>query len=125
MFLLIVRVLPVEKMMLSRLSAKYRLPSGVMLLLLSACGAKQPTVPNHVEAIAHSCYKSLLAPGRTPELSPSEPMEDGKLLILWSIVEFPDEQGSCTVDGTGRVLLLTSNTDRLSPSQTAEPAPTD
>lgn len=88
-------------------------------LAISACGPKKPPIPDNVEAIAQRCYETVSTKERTPKLSPSEAMEDGKFLILWSIVEFPNEQGSCTVDGSGTVLLLTSNANpRQPPSET-------
>ena len=82
---------------------------GLVLLLLtgiSSCGPKKPVIPDSVETIARRCYETLATPERTPKLSPSEAMEDGTFLILWSIAEVPDEQGSCIVDGSGILLLL-------------------
>ncbi|MEM7796506.1 MAG: hypothetical protein AAF579_18890 [Cyanobacteria bacterium P01_C01_bin.118] len=89
-------------------------------LAISACGPKKPPIPDNVEAIARSCYETILTQERTPKLSPSEAMEDGKFLILWSIVEFPNEQGSCTVDGSGTVLLLTSNASQSDTGDTGD-----
>ena len=86
----------------------------LLLLLLSgvsSCGPKKPVIPNDVEAIAQRCYETLATPERTPKLEPSEAMEDGTYLILWSMVEVPEEQGSCIVDGSGEVILLTNNAD--------------
>lgn len=88
-----------------------------LLLVLSACGPKKPVIPNDVEPIARSCYETLVTPERTPKLMPSAPMEDGTFLILWSMTEFPDERGSCTVDGSGTVLLLTSNANETGASE--------
>lgn len=99
-----------------RLQFGLRLFWPIALVAISACGPKKPPIPNDVEAIARSCYEAISTQERTPKLRPSEAMEDGKFLILWSIIEFPNEQGSCTVDGRGTVLLLTSNT-------TQQPAP--
>ena len=93
----------------------------LLLAGFSACGPRRPTVPDGVEAIAHRCYETLATPGRTPQLEPSSSMEDGTFLILWSIAEFPDERGSCTVDGNGAVLLLTSNVDGLQTESTPSP----
>ena len=101
-------------MILSRLSvecftpphqpwAKLLLP--LLFVGLGACGPKKPAIPADVEAIARRCYGTLVTHERTPKLNPSESMEDGTFLILWSIVEFPDEQGSCTVDGSGTVFI--------------------
>ncbi len=87
----------------------------LLLLLLtgvSACGPKKLVIPNDVEAIAHRCYETVAAPERTPTLNPAEAMEDGTFLILWSVAEVPNEWGSCIVDGSGTVLLLTSNADK-------------
>ena len=86
---------------------------GLLLALagLSACGPKPPEIPDDVEAIARRCYETLIADGYTPQLEPAKAMEDGTFLILWSLVE-PPEQGSCTVDGSGTVLLLTSSADQ-------------
>ncbi len=81
------------------------------LLLIGACGPKKPTIPEEIEPIARRCYATLVTPERTPKLRPAAAMEDGTFLILWSMVEFPNERGSCTVDGSGVVLLLTSNAD--------------
>ena len=97
----------------------------IPLLAVSACGPKKPAIPEDVEAIARRCYETVSTQERTPKLSPSEAMEDGKFVILWSIVEFPDEQGSCTVDGNGTVLLLTSNASQSSDeTETIEEAET-
>ncbi|NEQ50300.1 MAG: hypothetical protein F6K11_09240 [Leptolyngbya sp. SIO3F4] len=95
----------------------------LLLLLLgsSACGPKKPVIPNDVEVIARRCYETVVTHERTPKLNPSEAMEDGTFLILWSIVEFPNERGSCTVDGNGTVLLLTNNADQ----RQTEEAPTE
>ena len=115
-------------MILSRISVKCRaarrklyLGSGatrlnclLLLLLLSgisSCGPKKPVIPDDVEAIARSCYETLATLERTPKLEPSEAMEDGTYLILWSMVELPEEKGSCIVDGSGEVILLTNNAD--------------
>ncbi|MGD1855503.1 MAG: hypothetical protein ACFB2W_14760 [Leptolyngbyaceae cyanobacterium] len=101
-------------------------PAALLLLLsLSACGPKRPEIPNDVEAIARRCYQTLATSERTPNLNPAKPMENGTFLILWSVAEFPDERGSCTVDGSGAVLLLTSNVEQQpSPAETpAEPSP--
>ncbi|MEM9264073.1 MAG: hypothetical protein AAGA46_00960 [Cyanobacteria bacterium P01_F01_bin.13] len=87
------------------------------LLLVSACGSQKPVIPDEIEPIARRCYETLVTPERTPKLNPSESMEDGTFLILWYIDEFPDEQGSCTVDGSGVVLLLTSNADKQPPPE--------
>lgn len=86
---------------------------GLLLLLLGAgaCGPKKPMIPDTIEAIARRCYATLVTHERTPQLKPSAVMEDGTFLILWSIAEFPDERGSCNVDGNGSVLLLTNNAD--------------
>ena len=84
----------------------------ILLTGLGACGPKKPIIPDDIEAIAHQCYKTLVTLERTHKLVPSESMEDGTFLILWSIAEFPNERGSCTVDGSGEVLLLTSNADQ-------------
>lgn len=97
-----------------------RLLWPIPLLASSACGPKRPPIPENVEAIARRCYETILTQERTPQLSPSEAMEDGKFLILWSIVEFPNEQGSCTVDGSGTVLLLTSNASQSAPGDTGD-----
>ena len=93
----------------------------VLLSGVSACGPRRPTIPDGVEPIAHRCYENLATPERTPQLEPSTSLEDGTFLILWSITEFPDEWGSCTVDGNGAVLLLTSNTDELPTDSTPSP----
>lgn len=84
----------------------------LLLIGVTACGPKKPVIPDDVEAIARRCYETLATVERTPELTPAEAMEDGKFLILWSIAEVPDEQGSCIVDSSGTVLLLTSNADK-------------
>ena len=97
-------------MILSKISKCSTVSLG-LLLALSACGPKKPAIPNEVETVARNCYAKLVTPERTPKLAAAEPMEDGTLLILWSIDEFPEEQGSCTVDGSGVVLLLTTNAD--------------
>ncbi|MBE9068228.1 hypothetical protein IQ260_16375 [Leptolyngbya cf. ectocarpi LEGE 11479] len=89
----------------------FRLHYVWLLLALSACGPKRPVIPDDIETIARGCYETLVTPERTPKLRPSESMEDGTFLILWSMTEFPNERGSCTVDGSGTVLLLTSNAD--------------
>lgn len=81
----------------------------LLLLLVSACRPKKSAIPETVEPIAYGCYEALLGPERTPQIEPSMPMEGGTFLILWTMTEAPDEYGSCTVDGSGRVLLLTSN----------------
>lgn len=88
-----------------------------LLLAFSACGPKKPVIPDDVETIARSCYETLVTPERTPKLMPSAPMEDGTFLILWSMTEFPEERGSCTVDGSGTVLLLTSNANETDASK--------
>lgn len=96
-----------------------------MLLLLtgvSACGPKKPVIPDNIETIARGCYATVVKPERTPELEPSEAMEDGTFLILWSVAESPDEQGSCIVDGSGTVLVLTSNADKQ-PAEESTPEP--
>lgn len=100
-----------------------RLLGGLLVLLagLSACGPKPPDIPNEVEAIARRCYTALIADGRTPTLEPAKAMEDGTFLILWSLGEPPNERGSCTVDGSGTVLLLTSNANQPPPNETAAP----
>lgn len=97
---------------------RYLLP--LLLTGISACGPKKPIIPEDVEAIAHRCYATLVTPERTPQLQPSEPMEDGTVMILWFIAELPDEQGSCLVDSGGKVLLLTSNTDTPSEEPSTE-----
>ena len=87
---------------------------GLLALLLpgmSACGPKRAVIPDEVEPIARNCYEALVTPGNTPQLKSSQSMGDGTFLILWSIAESPDQRGSCTVDGRGAVLLLTSNAD--------------
>ncbi|MEM7062047.1 MAG: hypothetical protein AAF572_02650 [Cyanobacteria bacterium P01_B01_bin.77] len=100
-----------------------------LLLALSACGPKKPVIPDDVETIARGCYETLVTPERTPKLMPSESMEDGTFLILWSMTEFPNERGSCTVDGSGTVLLLTNNANEAGANETdtdgAPPADTD
>ena len=88
---------------------QYLLP---LLLVAGACGPKRPVIPEDVETIAHRCYETLATAERTPQLNPSKGMEDGTFLILWSIAEAPNEQGSCIVDGSGAVLLLTSNVNK-------------
>ena len=93
----------------------------VLLTGVSACGPKKPVIPDDVEAIAHRCYETVATAERTPKLAPSKAMEDGTFLIPWSIVELPDERGSCIVDGRGAVLLLTSNAaDTQSEEQSTE-----
>ncbi|MEO1182053.1 MAG: hypothetical protein AAFX51_14655 [Cyanobacteria bacterium J06636_28] len=93
----------------------------LLLLGMSACGPKRSDIPDGVEAIAHRCYETLAAPGRTPQLNPSQAMGDGTFLIVWSMAEFPDERGSCTVDGSGAVLLLTSADEQSQPEETSTP----
>ncbi|MEM1256581.1 MAG: hypothetical protein AAGI69_29440 [Cyanobacteria bacterium P01_H01_bin.21] len=95
---------------------------GAIVLVASACGPKKPAIPEDVETLAHRCYETLATAERTPQLNPSEGMEDGTFLILWSIAESPDEQGSCIVDGSGAVLLLTSNADER-PEETSTESP--
>ena len=95
---------------------------GASVVGASACGAKKPAIPDDVETIAHRCYETLATAERTPQLNPSESMEDGTFLILWSIAESPDEQGSCIVDGSGAVLLLTSNADVQPEETSTEPS---
>ncbi|MEA5466613.1 hypothetical protein [Leptothoe sp. PORK10 BA2] len=95
---------------------------GILLLPgVSACGPKRPVIPDDVEAIARRCYETLVTSGRTPKLDPSQSMEDGTFLIGWSMAEFPDERGSCKVDGRGAVLLLTSNEEEQSPTEGKPP----
>lgn len=94
-----------------------------LLLALSACGPKKPVIPDDVEIIARGCYETLVTPERTPKLKPSESMEDGTFLILWSMTEFPDERGSCTVDGSGTVLLLTNNANETPPPDEPDKTP--
>lgn len=96
----------------------------VLLTGVSACGPKKPVIPDDVEAIAHRCYETIATVERTPKLAPSKAMEDGTFLILWSIVELPDERGSCIVDGRGAVLLLTSNADKTQPEESSNEQPT-
>ncbi|MEO0396471.1 MAG: hypothetical protein AAF243_10875 [Cyanobacteria bacterium P01_A01_bin.137] len=96
-------------------------PLYLLPLLLSACGPKRSAIPDGVEAIAHRCYETLATPGRTPQLNPSQSMGDGTFLIVWSMAEFPDERGSCTVDGSGVVLLLTSADEQQQPEKTSTP----
>lgn len=90
---------------------------------LGSCGPQKPAIPDDVEVIARSCYEELVTHERTPTLNPSAAMEDGTYLILWSIVEFPNERGSCTVDGSGTVLLLTNNGDQQLEENPAEESP--
>ena len=88
-----------------------------LVISLSACGPKQLKVPEDVETIAHRCYLALATPGRTPQLEPAKEMENGTFLILWSMAEAKDEQGSCNVDGRGALLLVTNNADVKTPSE--------
>ena len=95
---------------------------GASVLGVSACGPKKSAIPEDVETIAHRCYETLVTTERTPQLNPSESMEEGTFLILWSIAESPDEQGACIVDGSGAVLLLTSNVDEQPEETLTEPS---
>ncbi|MBT9311693.1 hypothetical protein [Leptothoe kymatousa] len=96
-----------------------------MLLSMGGCGAKKLKIPQEVEAVARPCYAALVAPERTPQLEPARAMEDGTFLILWSMAEAEDEKGSCSVDGSGALLLVTNNADvKTSPEEkTTEEAP--
>ncbi|MEM9807771.1 MAG: hypothetical protein AAF959_21095, partial [Cyanobacteria bacterium P01_D01_bin.56] len=67
------------------------------------------------------CYLAIATPERTPQLEPAKAMEDGTFLILWAMDD-GDEQGSCSVDGSGALLLVTNNADiKTSPEEKATP----
>lgn len=83
----------------------------LLLMISSACSPPKTVIPKDIEAIAHDCYATITTPERTPKLTPSQAMEDGTVMIRWSMTQFPNERGSCIVDSSGTVIVVTSNAD--------------
>lgn len=91
-----------------------------MATSLMACGRAQVEVPASVDALAHNCYRLVLQddPAQPLTMQPPIRLEDGTVLVQWQVSE--TDFGSCQVDSTGNVMMIT----RTAPPETP-PAPSD
>ncbi len=78
-----------------------------MVTSLAACGSAQVEVPASVDALAHHCYRLVLQDNPAQPLTMEAPisMEDGTVLVQWQVSE--TDYGSCQVDSTGNVMMIT------------------
>ena len=82
-----------------------RLLLAGLLLVGSGCRQPQVEIPTDLDPLAHSCFQTLATPEQQPQLKAPASLGDGTYLIQWSFGA--ERAGSCSVDGHGRVLLLT------------------
>ena len=94
------------------------LGSWVAATGLSACGAAQIDIPPSIAAQARDCYQLILKskPAQPPTMASPITLEDGTLLVQWRVSDLV--YGSCQVDSTGSVLMLTQ-------AELPESSPTD
>ena len=81
--------------------------SLVTLTSLTACGSSQIEIPASVDAKAQNCYRLIAKenPDHPIDIEGPIALEDGTLLVQWQVSA--ENYGSCQIDSTGSILLVT------------------
>ncbi|MEO1399806.1 MAG: hypothetical protein AAFV72_00970 [Cyanobacteria bacterium J06635_1] len=102
------------------MSLRLSLLFSLLVLATPACTNRPPKLPTDLDPLGKQCYQEILKimGEGSPQLEPPTPLEDGTYLIQWQFSE--TAFGSCQVDGSGALMMLTRST----PPAPAPPVPT-